>query len=507
MRRVRKTFFQQILNRISIIPRLPNPVTQPQVRTLAQRPRQAQGASGKAPPFLRVSRFTDNLVPSSAKLASPLGRSTVFVRWFKSLSVYADRRIWPLGLLGFSSGLPLLLTGGTLGAWLEEDGLSLKSIGLFSFVATLYSFKVMWAPIVDRVPLPILTRLLGQRRSWMVFSQLGVAAGLLATSASSPRVDPKITALCAVVVAFFSATQDVVVDAFRVERAGKDGQGEAAAIAIFGYRIGILVAGAGALLAAHEFASWPKAYAIMAALMLIGVGTTLACSPTQLPDFSDDLLQNASILQQWRRRIDSAVVRPFVDFTQHRGWLLILLFVVAFKLGDALWAVMNNPFLLKTGFTKLEIASIGKTFGLASTLVGGVLGGAIIHRVGVMRGLWVGGILQVISLAAFSLQAVIGHNLLALSATMSFESASSAIGTTAFAAYLSSLCSIRYTATQYALLTSLAAVARGSLASSAGWMAQTVGWTAFFLLTAVAALPGLALLAWLQNWQKRAPAA
>lgn len=432
-----------------------------------------------------------------------LGRSTVFVRWFNSLSVYADRRIWPLGLLGFSSGLPLLLTGGTLGAWLKEDGLSLKSIGLFSWVATLYSFKVLWAPIVDRAPLPIFTRLLGQRRGWMAFSQIGTALGLAALALSSPKHDAAHTVLCAVIVAFFSATQDVVIDAFRVERAGVDGQAHGAAIAIFGYRIGMLAAGAGALFAA-EYASWPKAYGLMALLMLVGLGATIGCAETQMPEFKNESVRSAGLLRQWRDRIDSAVIRPFADFTRHRGWLLIILFVIAFKFGDALAAVMINPFLLETGFTKAEIAGIGKTFGLAATLVGAAIGGALVHRVGLLSGLWIGGILQVVSLAAFSLQALIGHDLLALSATIGFEYAASAIGTAAFAAYLSSLCSIRYTATQYALLTSLAAVARGSLASSAGWLAQSVGWTTFFLLTAVAALPSLLLLVWLQNWQKRA---
>lgn len=418
-------------------------------------------------------------------------------RVFSGLGVYAERRVWPLGLLGFSSGLPLLLTGGTLSAWLKESGLTLQSIGLFAWVGMLYSLKVLWAPAVDQMPLPLMSKLLGQRRAWMALSQLGLAAALVAMALGDPRQSLLWTAVCAVVVAFFSATQDVAVDAFRVERAGA-GQGEAAAIAIFGYRIGMLASSAGVLYLA-EYWSWRGAYLTMAALMVVGLGATLGCAE---PARRSAVVEAAATLtpwQVWKHRLNHAVWQPFVDFSHHPGWLAILAFAATFKLGDALAAIMTNPFLLELGFTKPEIANTTKLFGLIATLGGAAIGGALVAKAGVVRGLWIGGLLQAASLVVFALQALIGHHVWALAGTIGFEYAASAIGTAAFTAYLSGLCSARYTATQYALLTSLAALARSTLASSAGVIAKSVGWFPFFLFTALAALPALALLWYLQR--------
>lgn len=426
-------------------------------------------------------------------------------RLFSGLSVYTERRVWPLGLLGFSSGLPLLLTGGTLSAWLKESGLTLQSIGLFAWVGMLYSLKVLWAPAVDQVPLPYLTQRLGQRRSWMAVSQLGLVAALVAMALGDPRQSLLGTALCAVVVAFFSATQDVAIDAFRVERAGENGQGEAAAIAIFGYRIGMLASSAGVLYMA-EYLSWRSAYLTMAALMAIGLATTLACAEPTRPAQAADDRAHLTPLQVWQARLHRAVVQPFRDFSHHQGWLAILLFAATFKLGDALAAIMTNPFLLELGFTKPEIANTTKLFGLAATLGGAAIGGALVAKAGVVTGLWIGGILQAASLVVFALQALIGHHVWALAGTIGFEYAASAIGTAAFTAYLASLCSARYTATQYALLTSLASLARASLASGAGVLAKSMGWFPYFLATAVAALPALGLLWYLQKQRAEGPA-
>ena len=435
--------------------------------------------------------MTDPLTATSAESALPSG-------W----RAYTDRRIWPLGLRGFASGLPLLLTGGTLSAWLKESGIDKGKIGLFAWVGTLYAFKVLWAPLVDQMPIPGLTRALGQRRAWLVVSQLGLAAGLFAMSQTQPAVHVQWTALAAVVVAFFSATLDVAVDAFRVERAGPGRQGEAAAAAIFGYRIGMLSSSAGALYLA-EYLDWPTAYRIMAVLVAVGLATTLACSEPLRPE--TEKAHGATVVERWISRLQIAVFQPLQDFTRHRGWAAILAFAMTFKLGDALAAVMTNPFLLEVGFTKPEIANATKIFGLVATLAGAAVGAELVRRYGMVRSLWIGGVLQVLSLAVFAVQAQIGRNVAALSLTIGFEYAASAVGTAAFTAYLSSLCSARYTATQYALLTSLAAIGRSTLASSAGVVAQETGWFVFFLLTALAAMPGLGLLAWLQVNNRKQP--
>lgn len=413
---------------------------------------------------------------------------------------WLDRRIWPLGLLGFASGLPLLLTGGTLSAWLKESGIDKSKIGLFAWVGTLYAFKVLWAPAVDQLPIPWLSRRLGQRRAWLVVSQVGLAVGLFAMASSSPATQVQTTALAAVLVAFCSATLDVAVDAFRVERAGPDHQGEAAAAAIFGYRIGMLCASAGALYLA-EYQSWELAYQIMALLVAVGLVTTLACSEPERAPLPPAKATTA--LAIWAERLDGAVLGPLRDFAQRKGWQLILLFAMTFKLGDALAAVMTNPFLLEKGYTKPEIANATKLFGLLATLAGAAAGGALVRKLGMLRALWVGGVLQVLSLAAFAGLANLDRHVAALAGAIGFEYAASAVGTAAFTAYLSSLCSARYTATQYALLTSVAAIGRSTLASSAGLVAEETGWLVFFLITAVAAMPALGILLVLQRQQAR----
>lgn len=409
-----------------------------------------------------------------------------------ALFSYTDRRIWPIGLLGFSSGLPLLLSGGTLGAWLTESGLKLSAIAGMAAVGILYSFKFVWSPLVDHAPVPGLSRWFGQRRAWMLVGQCGIAAALATMAVLDPQTQLPAVAAVAVALAFFSATQDIVLAAFRVERAGPL-QGPAAALEIFGYRLGMLAAGAGALYCA-EFWSWRTAYAAMAGLSLVGVATTLACKePDRIA------LRDAAAVGDWSDHLRRSVIQPFADFVRRRHWLAILLFATTFKLGDALAATMTNPFLLKIGFLKSEIAATTKVFGLLATLAGAAAGGALVQRVGVVRGLWVGGALQGLSLVIFACQALIGHNVSALAATIGCEYAASAIGTTAFATYLSSLCTARFTATQYALLTSLAALGRYTLATRSGAMAESLGWFGFFLSCAVLALPPLLLLAWIQR--------
>jgi PAT family beta-lactamase induction signal transducer AmpG len=419
-------------------------------------------------------------------------------RWRDAVAVWQDRRILAIGALGFASGLPLALTFSTLSFWLKEEGLSNTAIGLFASVSTPYTLKFLWAPLVDRVRLPLLGRMLGRRRSWLFASQLALIATIVALGSSHPAVDPWTTAVLAVVVAFCSATQDIVIDAFRVESLDAPQYAAGAAAIVFGYRIGMLASGAGALVLAEK-ESWAAVYAVMALLMLVGVVTTLlVAEPASgapvagerrhaLPGLPPALAR----LVGWMRE---AVVSPFADFMSRQRWATILLFVMLYKLGDALAGVMTNPFLLELGFTKSEIATVVKTYGLAATLVGAAAGGSLLGSVGMMRSLWICGVLQMLSNLTFAVQAHVGHSVPLLTLTIGLENLAGGMGTAAFVAYLSSLCNVAYTATQYALLTSLMSAARTWLSSGAGYVADSTEWTTFYVLTTLAAVPGLLLL-------------
>jgi PAT family beta-lactamase induction signal transducer AmpG len=410
-----------------------------------------------------------------------------------ALEVYGDRRVVAVLFLGFASGLPLALTFGTLTFWLAEAGIDKAAIGLFALVGIAYGWKFVWAPVVDHAPLPLLTRLFGRRRGWILLCQLGLVLSIAALGASEPAQNLWLTAALAVLVAFCSATQDIVIDAYRVEILEERQQGAGAAVIVIGYRIAMLVSGAGALFLA-EFAGWLAAYATMAALMLVGVATVLL-SPEP---------SGAALVQAPRdapaSRLRHAVIEPFAEFLRRSGWttaLVILLFIMFYKLGDALLGVMANPFYVELGFSKSEVASVVKTFGLFATLGGGLLGGVLINRRGILPALWICGLVQILSNLMFALQAYAGHNVALLAVTIGLENVAGGMGTAAFVAYLSSLCNVHYTATQYALLTSFMAQTRTVLASGGGVLAESMDWISFFLFTTVAGLPALALLWWL----------
>lgn len=419
------------------------------------------------------------------------GSMSLLRRWRSSLAVYRDRRMLVLLLLGFSSGLPLLLVFGTLSVWLKDIGLSVGAIGLFAAARTPYSVKFLWAPLIDSLPLPVLTRWLGRRRAWMLATQLGLAAALAALALSQPDQEPLLAAILAVLVAVLSASQDIVIDAYRIDRLAVDEQGAGAAVAVMGYRVGMLVASAGAFYLVGFGVSWPLTYLIMAALMGVGVATTLACREPEatggLPAITRD---GSSVLAQMRR----SVVAPLADFARRRGFVLLLCFVLLFKLGDALAGTMTNVFLVDIGFTKLDIANIAKTYGLVATILGVVLGGWLVRALGMVRALWVAGLVQMASNLMFSLQAWAGADTWLLVATIGIENISGGVGTAAFVAYLSGLCSKAYSATQYALLSALAGAIRNLLSTVTGYVAEAVGWFDYFLLTALAAAPGLILL-------------
>jgi PAT family beta-lactamase induction signal transducer AmpG len=429
--------------------------------------------------------------------------------WRRSMAVYADRRVLAILFLGFSSGLPLALTFGTLSIWLVEEGVSKTTIGLFALVGSPYTFKFLWSPLIDRMRLPYFTKRFGQRRGWTFFIQLALMAAIFALGTVDPSATPLLTAFLALLVVFCSASQDIVIDAYRVEILAEHQYGAGAAMIVLGYRIGMLVSGAGALYLSSYY-GWSVTYAVMAGLMCVGIITILLNpEPERLASEESVRLEKqvagyladrphlrgrtAQILA-W---LYTSAVGPFAEFMGRRGWLFVLLFILLYKFGDALAGVMSNPFFMELGFTKIEIANVSKAFGLAATIVGGLLGGMMVSRLGIIKSLFVCGILQMVSNLVFVLQAMAGHDLSMLVVTIGIENFSGGMGTAAFVAYLSSLCNVAYTATQYALLSSFMAFGRTLLSSSGGWLADNMDWVSFFIVTTAGALPGLILLIWM----------
>jgi PAT family beta-lactamase induction signal transducer AmpG len=403
-------------------------------------------------------------------------------------------------LMGFASGLPLALTGATLYFWLAELGVSLTTIGFFSLVGISYNFKFLWSPLIDRLPIPLLTARIGRRRGWALAIQLPLAFAILALGLTDPRIDPGVTALAAVIVAFLSASQDIVIDAYRIELLRPDEQGAGAAATQWGYRFGMLAAGAGALYAAM-FGGWAFAYGLMAALMLVGMATVLLTpEPGGAPLLEP--LPDANSGERFWAWFESAVVAPFVDLYRRAGaglLVIILLFIVLYKFGEALAGTMATPLYVSLGFAKFEVANIGKIYGLAATLAGLALGGVVVTRIGVFGGLLVCGVLQMLSNLMYAVQTWAGHDLVVLSLTIGIENLTNGMGSAAFVTYLSGLCSVAFTATQYALLSSLAAMGRTILSAWGGKLASILGWTPFFVLSTVLCVPGLLLLLWIMR--------
>lgn len=431
--------------------------------------------------------------------------------WGRAAAVYLDRRVIAILFLGFSSGLPLALTGATLSIWLREGGVSRTAIGLFALVSLPYALKFCWAPLIDRLPLPVLTRRLGRRRGWALVSQAGLALALIGLGSNDPFADLWWTAFLAVIVAFFSASQDIVIDAYRVERLEEQQQAAGAAVYVLGYRFGMLASGAGALLVAASV-DWSTAYYAMATLVAVGVVTILRVPEPQVRGSADAVARERHVADWLAARphlvgrratvlawIYGAVVAPFAQFMTRRSWLAILLFIACYKLGDVLAGVMAAPFYVDLGFSKEEIAGVTKVFGLWATIAGGLLGGVLVGRVGVLRGLLFGGIAQMVSNLGFVMLALAGHDLGALAVTVAVENLCGGIATAAFVAYLSSLCDAAYTATQYALLSSFFKLGGDLFGSTSGWLADRMDWPSFFLVSTAGALPGLLVLVWLMG--------
>jgi MFS transporter, PAT family, beta-lactamase induction signal transducer AmpG len=422
----------------------------------------------------------------------------------ETLAVYLKPRVLVIMFLGFSSGLPLALSGSTLLVWMTEAGVNLGTIGLFALVGTPYTIKFLWAPLIDALDVPLLSRRFGRRRGWLLLSQFLLMAAIVFLGLSNPSVSPFPVAIGALLVATASATQDIVVDAFRVESLDESEQAAGMASYVAAYRIGMLVSTAGALFLVSGFQgfglghsdAWSAGYAAMAVLVLIGVATTL---------FAHESEKSASaVVAQARetslQRVVEAAVGAFSEFLTRDLALVALAFVILFKFTDALSGAMTAPFVIDLGFSRNEYATIIKGVGLAATLIGGFAGGSLARAYSLPVSLWIGGLAQGFANLAFSWQAVLGHNAAWLTFAIIAENFTSAIGTVIFVAYLSALCrNPLHTATQYALLTALAAFGRTYLSSAAGFIAAATGWAWFFAICAVAGLPALMLLAFLQH--------
>jgi MFS transporter, PAT family, beta-lactamase induction signal transducer AmpG len=419
-----------------------------------------------------------------------------------TLAVYLQRRVLIVMFLGFSSGLPLALSGSTLLVWMREAGVNLGTIGLFALVGTPYTIKFLWSPLIDALDVPVLSRRFGRRRGWLLLAQFLLIVAIILLGACDPSVSPFLVAIGALLVATASATQDIVVDAFRIESLDENEQAAGMASYVAAYRIGMLVSTAGALFLVSGLqgaglgyhAAWSTGYAMMAALVLIGVATTLFATEPEKSRAADATHARENTLQ----RVIDAAVGAFSEFLTRDMAFAALAFVVLFKFTDALSGAMTAPFVIDLGFSRNEYAAIIKGVGLAATLIGGFAGGFVARAYSLPASLLIGGILQGVANLTFSWQAVLGHNAAWLTLAIVAENFTSAIGTVIFVAYLSALCrNPLHTATQYALLTALAAVGRTYLSSGAGFIAAATGWAGFFVVCAFAGLPALILLGWL----------
>lgn len=397
--------------------------------------------------------------------------------WRDTLAAMFSWRMLVALLMGFSSGLPLLLTGSVLQAWLKDGGVDLTHIGLFALAGLPYTLKFLWSPLFDRYIPP----LLGRRRGWLVLIQVALAAALFLLGGAQPTAGHLwLVMLAGLLVAFFSASQDIVVDAYRRESLGESELGLGSALYVNGYRVGMLLAGGGGLILA-DWLSFETMYRLMAACMLSCVAVTLLAPEPPLPEGRPQSLR-------------AAVVLPFRDYFARRGAWLILAFILLYKLGDTMASAMTVPFYLDLGYTKTEIGAVVKLFGFWATIAGGTLGGVWILRVGMHRALWLFGVGQMLSTLGFVVLAYLPLSAGALATVVAVENLTAGMGTAAFVGFMAALTDRRFTATQYALLTSLMGVPRVLLAAPTGWFAQSLGWPLFFLLCVLIAIPGLMLL-------------
>ena len=406
------------------------------------------------------------------------------------LRVFGQRKMAALLFLGFSSGLPLFLTSQTLQAWMTKEGVDLTTVGLVSLLGLPYSLKFFWAPVLDRYVPPFL----GRRRGWLLISQLLLLLAIAAMSFHDPRRGLQLLAINALLIAFFSATQDIAFDAYRVDVLSEREMGAGASLGVLGYRIALLLTGGAALVLADRM-PWPTVYLLMAALMVVGIAATfLAPEP---------------VLREGRpMNLGEAVVDPFVEFFRRAGpvWAIVLLvFTICYQLADRFAANMTTPFLLDIGFTQTDVGVVRGGIGLGATIVGVLAGGALVAKMGINRSVWVFAFLQVASNLAYWWLAQVGADRGALVAAIVVENFCGGLVTAVFVAFMMSLCSRRFSATQYALLSSLMAFARDFIVAPSGTIAERTGWSTFFLLTLLAGIPAILLLPFVVPWNGEAP--
>lgn len=438
--------------------------------------------------------------------------------WREALAVYAHRRVVGMGFLGFSAGLPYALPFATLSFWLREAGIERDAIGLLSLAGLSYSLKWTWAPLVDRLPLPWLGARLGRRRSWILVAQLAIVAALACMAFTDPASDlPRLIA-AAIAVSFASATQDIAIDAYRIEAVEEDRQAAMAATYMAGYRIGMIAASAGVLVVAaatdlsegtYEQRPWTVAYLAMALLMLVGVATTLIIAEPEVERDAATLQREARAVAALRRRggllalfsgaggwLYGAAVLPLLDFLSRYRWqaVLVLALVGTYRISDVVLGTMANVFYVDLGFSKAEVATISKLYGVGMTLAGAGLGGVLIRRYGIMRLLFVGGLLAAATNLLFAGLAGRGADTVALTAVISLDNLSTGIASAAFVAYLSSLTNVEFSATQYAMFSSLMSLVPKLMGGFSGYLVDALGWRGFFVGTALLGAPVLVLI-------------
>ncbi|PKF63733.1 AmpG family muropeptide MFS transporter [Psychromonas sp. psych-6C06] len=434
--------------------------------------------------------------------------------WLESCKIYLEKRVAVLFFLGFSAGLPILLVFSTLSFWLREAGVSRASIGFFSWIALAYAFKWAWSPFVDRLSIPLLTNWLGRRRSWLLLSQLAIVLSLIGMAMSDPQVNLSLFAIFALIVAYSSATQDIVIDAYRIESAPERFQAAMAAAYMTGYRLAMIMAGAGSLAIAawaspndaYQLSAWSISYFVMAACMGVGIITTFVCHEPDYQNKQNEKLRQVEStlkhqhlpapLARFLAWLDIAIIAPFRDFFGRYGKhaLLILLLIGTYRISDIVMGIMANPFYVDMGYTKGEVAAISKVFGVAMTLLGAGLGGILLTRYSTYSILFLGAFLVVVTNLIFAVLAFIGKDLVLLTVIISMDNISAGIATTAFITYISKLTNIEFSATQYALFSSMMLLFPKFIAGFSGVYVDSFGYVNFFIGSALIGIPVLALI-------------
>lgn len=444
-------------------------------------------------------------------------KTSIISSWLNTLNIYTHPRVLGMLSLGFSAGLPLLLILGTLSFWLREAGIDRTTIGHLSWVGLAYSLKWLWSPLVDRMPLPVLTRLLGRRRAWLLLSQILISLALAGMACTDPTINLSHMVFFALAVAFASATQDIALDAYRIEAVALELQGAMAATYQAGYRVAMIMASAGVLwiaatvdtsVATYDYLPWRFAYLVMAACMGIGIITTLIIREPNVP-INQLLSENEHYAQQiiahWRLNkhlthilvwLYGALIAPFRDFIIRHGKqaLLILALIALYRISDVVMGVMSNPFYVDMGYSKDEVATVSKVYGVIMTITGAAVGGILIARIGIMHTLFIGAVLSAATNLLFVWLAGRGHDVSGLVFTISADNLSAGIASSAFIAYLSGLTNSAYSATQYALFSSVMLLLPKFVAGFSGQFVDAYGYESFFLATALLGIPVLLLV-------------